>query len=595
MRVSTLGTMPAAILLACGLIGRPAPASAAPSDDPGPYQVKREFGLRAAMADGVTLVADVYRPVTPNRVPALLVRTPYLRAGLGSYREGHYWASHGYAYVVQDVRGRGDSEGRFEPLVNEGRDGYQTQSWIARQPWSDGQVGTLGGSYSGWTQVFPAVLNNPAHKAMIPTVTPSDPGGFWPQRRGGISFGMLEWAMVVGGRIVRSFPDEVAELLAAYRSLPLRTIDERIGARSAIWRNYLANLENPAYWKARSYQDRLPQSRVPMFHVTGWYDGTLGGSLENFAAMRAKAAPAARANQYLLVGPWRHWVDSDATGTVIGGFDFGPGAVVDTRRQYRRWFDRHLKQDATAVADWPRVRLFVLGDNRWIGTDDWPLPGTRFTPVYLHGARAGEPAAGRMTTDSLAVEAGTDRYDYDPADPTPFFWTRNVDSGGPDDYRAVEARRDVLVYTMESPSEKLTVCGPIRATIVATSSALDTDWVARLTLVRADGYSQRLTEGWVRARARRGEFRNDPLTPGRAERYEIDLWGTCVAVKPGERLRLSVMSGAFPLLTRNLNTGGDLALETKGVVARQAVHHQPGQLSFVTLPFASGVREIATP
>lgn len=571
-----------------------APRLPAGVSDSSIYRVRREFGLRVMMPDGVALATDVYRPDTPNRVPALLIRTPYVRHGLSSYQQGHYWASRGYAYVVQDVRGRGDSEGRFEPLVNEAKDGYATQTWVGKQPWSDGQVGTLGGSYLGWTQVFPAPLNNPALKAMIPMVTPSDPGGFWPMRHGGISFGMLEWAMIVQGKAVRTFPDDEAELTAAYGSLPLLTIDEKIGARSTVWRNYLANLENAAYWEARSYQKRLPESRVPMFHVTGWYDGTLGGSLENFASMRTKGSAAARQNQYLLVGPWRHWVDTDSKDPVIGGVDFGAAAVVDTRHQYQLWFDRYLRHQTNDATAWARVRLFQLGPNRWIGADDWPLPDTRFTRFYLSAARAGEPDAGRVSADSLpGAEPGT--FDYDPANPTPFLWTRNVDSGGPDDYRSVERRRDVLTYTMESPKEELSVCGPVRATVTASSSARDTDWVVRLSLVRADGYSQRLTEGWVRARTRRGEFRNDPLTPGKPETYDIDMWGTCVGVRPGERLRVAVMSGAYPVLTRNLNTGGDLARETTPVVAHQKVFSEPGRLSYITLPVVPAVRVIPTP
>ncbi len=588
---SIRGLIPSIILCAALLQQGPAAAQVAGT---GPYQVRRDFGLRLVMPDGVALVADVYRPETSKRVPALLLRTPYVRNGLGSYQQGHYWAARGYAYVVQDVRGRGDSEGKFEPLVNEAKDGYATQSWVARQPWSDGQVGTLGGSYLGWTQVFPAPLNNPALKAMIPMVTPSDPGGFWPMRHGGISFGMLEWAMVVQGKTVRDFPDDEAELANAYRSLPLLTIDERIGARSDLWRNYLANLENAAYWAARSYQRRLPESRVPMFHLTGWYDGTLGGSLENFATMRTKAAPAARENQYLMIGPWRHWVDSDSRGTVIGGMDFGSAAVVDTRRQYELWFARYLKREANEATAWPRVRLFQLGENRWIGADDWPLPDTRFTRFYLSGARAGQPDAGRVMPDSLP-DGAPSTYDYDPADPTPFLWTRNVDSGGPDDYRPVEQRRDVLTYTMESPKEAMAVCGPVRATVTASSSARDTDWVVRLSLVRTDGYSQRLTEGWVRARTRRGDFRNDPLTPGKPETYDIDMWGTCVGVRPGEHLRVAVMSGAYPVLTRNLNTGGNLPRETTPVVAHQTIFSAPGRLSWITLPVVPAVRAIPTP
>lgn len=280
---------------------------------------------------------------------------------------------------------------------------------------------------------------------------------------------------------------------------------------------------------------------------------------------------------------------------MLDGIDVGADSRVDTYRQYRLWFDHHLKGLGNEVASWPRVRVFALGANRWIGAEEWPIPGTRFVPYHLHGGRAGVPAAGRLGEVLPPSGHGVDRYAYDPADPTPFLWSRNLDSGGPDDYRPVEARPDVLVYTMPSPAAPLTVCGPIRATLTAATSALDTDWVARLTVVRRDGYSQRLTEGWVRARARDGEFRRAPLPVGAPVRYEIDLWGTCVVVRPGERLRLAVMSGAFPLLARNLNTGGDLGTESIGVVARQTIHHEPDRPSFVTLPIIDRPRWIPRP
>jgi len=224
----------------------------------------------------------------------------------------------------------------------------------------------------------------------------------------------------------------------------------------------------------------------------------------------------------------------------------------------------------------------MMGANRWVAGDDWPIAGTRMTDYYLDrdGSGAGILRAEPPRSDATAV----DRYDYDPADATPFLWSINVDSGGPDDYSAIEARADVLTYDMPSPRETMMVCGPVRATLFASSSARDTDWVARLTLVRADGYSQRLTEGWVRARERNGNFRNDPLAPGEVERYQLDLWGTCVAVRPGERLRLAVMSAAFPLLVPNYNTGGDLGRETEPVVAHQSIWRGGARASFVTLP-----------
>jgi putative CocE/NonD family hydrolase len=328
-----------------------------------------------------------------------------------------------------------------------------------------------------------------------------------------------------------------------------------------------------------------------MLHITGWYDGTLGGSLENFSTMRARGSAAAREHQYLLVGPWRHWFTLDSRNTRLGAIDFGEASKVDLPALSAAWFDHYLRQEARAPIDWPKVRVFQMGANRWIGGDEWPLAGTRMVPYYLDRDPAGTGVLG-----ATAPRADTsDRYDYDPADPTPFLWERNVDSGNPDDYRPVEARRDVLVYTMPSPAAELSVCGPVRAVIFAASSARDTDWVARLSVVRADGYSQRLTEGWVRARERLGNFRNDPLEPGRVERYELDLWGTCIAVRPGERLRLAVMSAAFPLLIPNLNTGGDLGLETEPVVARQSVHRGGARASFVTLPIVAAPRMISRP
>jgi putative CocE/NonD family hydrolase len=541
------------------------------------------------MRDGVVLIADIYRPDVPGPVPAILERTPYMRTGSGYAAAGQRWASRGYAYVIQDVRGRGDSEGRFEPLAQEIEDGFDTQGWVAGQPWSNGRVGTVGGSYGGWTQLLPAPLNHPALRAMIPAVTPSDPGGFWPMRRGGLSFGMLEWAMVVEGRTARALPYETFDLVSAYRTRPIRDADRAIGSPSRIWRDYLTHLEDADYWRARSYQHRLTESRTPMLHLTGWYDGTLGGSLENFAAMRARGPADAREHQYLLVGPWRHWVASDSRKTRLGAVEFGEASRVDLPAVSVAWFEHYLRGDGAAPIGWPRVRVFLMGDNRWIGGDDWPLPGTRMTPLYLdRDGGSGVLVAAPPRGDAAAA----DRYSYDPADPTPFLWEINVDSGGPDDYSAMESRADVLTYTMPSPAATMTVCGPVRATLHAASSATDTDWVARLTLVRRDGYSQRLTEGWVRARARNGNFRNDPLVPGQVERYDIDMWGTCVAVRPGERLRLSVMSAAFPLLVPNFNTGGDLGLETTPVVARQSIHRSGPRASYVSLPVVPEPRAV---
>jgi putative CocE/NonD family hydrolase len=545
--------------------------------------VIREFGLLATMRDGVRLSTDVYRPDVAEQVPAILVRTPYTRTTAQHFKAGQSWASMGYAYIVQDVRGRGDSEGNFNPLAQETNDGFDSQSWAAGQPWSNGKVGTTGGSYLGWTQMLPASLNNPALKAMIPMVTPPDPGGYWPQRDGAVALALLEWALVVEGRTSRSFGEAKRDLIPDYLSVPIREIDNRIGLRLNIWQDYLDNLDNPAYWEPRSYQHRLHQSRAPMLHVTGWYDGTLGGALQNYPIMREKGDAAARDHQYMIIGPWRHWIGSDSKNQQIGDIDFGPASRLDLDTLYRQWFDHYLRGDAVALDSWPRARLFVMNANRWLEADDWPVPGTRFTPYYLAG-NGNNIEQGVLKTSPRSADSKADTYRYDPSDPTPFIWEGDIDSGGPDDYARVDARSDVLTYTLETPDQPVTICGPITADIHASSSAKDTDWIARLSLVHPSGYVQRLTEGWVRARSRNGDFLNEPLEPGKVEKYSIDLWGTCVEIGRGFTLRLTVMSAAFPLISRNLNTGGDQTTEVDGVIANQTVFHDALRPSSVMLP-----------
>ena len=552
-------------------------------DNLGPHTVKREFGQFTPMRDGILLATDVYRPETDDKIPAILLRTPYTRTLEMYFLQGQYWASHGYAFIVQDVRGRGDSEGSFNPLAQETNDGYDAQSWIAKQPWSNGQVGTMGRSYSGWTQVLSASLNNPALKAMIPVVTPPDPGKYWPMRNGGLSIGMVEWAMIVDGRTMHNFPQSAIEpetgavVWEAYNNLSLRDIDIKIGYRSKIWQDYLDNLYNESYWVSRSYQHRLHKSQIPMLHVTGWYDGTLGGSLQNFPNMRQNGNPKTRNEQYLIIGPWRHWVESDAKNTKIGDIDFSDASKMDLQEIYRKWFDYHIAGKKNEVEKWPQVRLFVMNGNRWIEADDWPVPGTEYINYYL---REGN----KLDKAKPIIDELPDTYTYDPENPAPFIWSYSVDSGGPDNYEKVDKRSDILVYETDVSDNTFTVCGPITATLYAATSATDTDWVARISLVHPSGYVQRLTEGWTRARSRNGFFKNELVNPGTVEKYKIDLWGTAVEIQPGYTLRLSITSSTLPLLARNLNTGKDITNETNPVVASQAIYHNIDYPSYVTIP-----------
>lgn len=575
----------AALLLILGLVGviHAGPRSVAgQNSEPGPFRVRVEHDLRVPMRDGVTLSADVYRPDAPGRFPVILERTPYDNSRVERTQTGRYLASHGYVYVTQDVRGRGDSEGYFYPLIHEAQDGYDTQSWAGEQPWSDGRVGTTGGSYMGWTQVYPAGLNNPHLGAMVSIVTPPDPVRDFPLRFGTVSPTTISWLITVAGRTLQDISH--LDLDSAYWTLPLQEADRALGWHLQPWRDWLDHPTLDDYWKEQAYQDRLLESKAPILHVSGWYDDVLIGTLENYANMTGGAKdPAARRNQHLVVGPWGHSVNRDRR---WGPIDFGPDAIIDLDGIQRRWFDRWLKGIANGIDSEPPVNLFVMGANEWRSEEEWPLARTQYVEYFLH---SGGKANSRFGDGTLSREAPgeepPDRFRYDPADPAPFstgFGYAQV--GGPDDYQEVERRQDVLVYTGPTLAEEMEICGPISVTLYASSSAMDTDWTARIVDVHPGGYAQRLNDGIVRARFRNGLEREELLTPGRVEEYTIDAWATCVRLGLGHRLRLEISSSSWPQFDRNLNTGGSLWKEAEWVVADQTVYHDPARPSHVLIP-----------
>jgi putative CocE/NonD family hydrolase len=545
-----------------------------------------EFDQRVRMRDGVELSTDVYRPDAPGRFPVILVRTPYDNGVGFNISQGRYWASHGFVYAVQDVRGRGDSDGRFYPLIDEANDGYDAQTWAGTQPWSNGKVGTTGGSYLGWTQVYPAGLRNRYLAAMIPMVTPPDPLRNLPYRHGTIAASLVNWLVLISGNTLQDLSQH--DLEASYRVRPLRDMDLFFGRRLAAWRDWLDHPTLDDYWRPQLYQERLLETGAPALHISGWYDDVLVGTTENFVNLATRAKdPEVRRRQHLLIGPWGHATN---TRRQWGRIDFGPGAIIDLAGVQRRWFDRWLKDLPNGVDTLPPVRIFVMGENRWRDEREWPLRRTEFTPYYLHsGGRANSGYGdGRLGPEAPGDER-PDRYRYDPADPAPFITEPHFSQmGGPDDYRPVERRDDVLVYTTPPLAEPLEICGPLRFRLFASSSARDTDWVGRVLDVHPDGFAQRLNDGVIRARTRKGFDRAELLTPGQVEEYDIDAWSTCVLLAEGHRLRVEITSSAFPLIDPNLNTGGPFGDEVKGVVAEQTIYHDRGRPSHLVVPIVRG-------
>ncbi len=561
----------------------PGPAAAnpnAPASNRAEAPILREYNVRIPMRDGVELSANIYRPRASDRVPVILIRTPYGRNSESYERRGSWWASRGYALVVQDVRGRGDSDGRFRPFLDEAADGYDTQSWAGTRSWSNGRVGTTGGSYLGWTQLYPAGLNNPHLAAMVPTTSGPDPHRNFPLQFGVPMVSAANWAALVDGRQRQSF--ETVDLAAAYQALPLIDFDRVIGRNLPFWREWLDHPSLDGFWRQRGYQASLLNTNAPAMHVSGWYDDVLIGTLENFSAL-SRRTPS-RGYQKLVIGPWGHRTNA---GRRLGDVDFGPQAVIDFDGLQQRWFDRWLRGIDNGVDREPPVRLFVMGLNQWRDEQEWPLARTHYTRLYLHsGGRANGLAGDGLLGPAPPGNEPPDRYDYDPANPVPFLTAPDsAQVGGPDDYRQVEARSDVLVYTTPPYREAVEVCGPIRVRLHAATSARDTDWTAKLLVVHADGFARRLNDGIVRARYRAGLERPVFPIPNQAHAYDIDLWATCIRLAPGERLRLEIASSAYPKFDRNMNTGGPIGREGSGLVARQSVFHDRQRPSYVLIPF----------
>ncbi|GER90960.1 hydrolase [Dictyobacter vulcani] len=546
-----------------------------------PRELQIQFDQRVPMRDGITLSADIYMPVgnngEPGIYPVILSRTPYMKAEI-SLETAKYFVRNGYIFVSMDVRGRGDSDGEFVPYFNEGRDGYDAIEWCAEQPWSNGSVGTIGASYGGRIQWLAAVERPPHLQAMIVLVPPSDP--FVETPTGTPSPMHLCWLHLVSGRALQSM--DVVEWEQVYEHLPLVTMDERVGRSIPSWRTEMQHTQLDAYWEPLCYQQRFDRVKVPVLHISGWYDDEQIGTPLNYAGMTAKGASAeVRASQRLLMGPWGHNTNADSR---FGAVDFGSQAIIDLRGEQLRWYDHYLKGKTVDVG--APVHIFVMGKNEWRDEQEWPLARTQWTPFYLHsqGRANSRFGNGMLTRVKPAVEP-VDTYLYDPANAVPFITDATSSQiGGPDDYSSLQRRDDVLVYVSEPLSEDVEVTGPIKVDLYAASSAPDTDFMAMLIDVWPNGFRQRLCDSMVRARFRNGMDKPELIEPGQIYHYTIDCWNVSQVFKAGHRICVQVTSSAFPKYDRNQNTGEPLGQTTELAIAEQRIYHDAEHPSAVVLP-----------
>ena len=533
----------------------------------------RRFNVRIPLREGMTLSADLALPeLLP--APAVVMRTPYGKTGEWQSKRGAVFAKGGYAFVVVDVRGRGDSDGVFQPYRNDGRDGAEVMAWVADQEWCTGNVATYGLSYGSRIQWLTALEHPPALRAMVCMVTPSDP--FVEIPTGLPSPMRINWHRYTDGRMPQ-FLDDV-DWMAVYRHRPLLTMDEAAGFVSPNWRAELQHRTLDEWWEPVRYQHRITEVDVPVLHVSGWYDDQEIGTPANFTAMTA----VGRAGQRLLMGPWGHDVNTTRT---LGKVDFGPDALIDLDADVLAFLDEHVKGIRPEPIPAP-VRIFVMGANEWRDAQTWPPAGA--TSSVFHFSSNGHANSrfgdGRLVSLPIASEQLPDEWTHDPGRPVPFITdASSTQNSGPDDYHSIEGRDDVLIFTSDPLPEPLEIIGAVKVITHVDTSAADTDITAKLVDVHPDDFAQRLCDGMVRLRYREGSDHERPVIPGEMYEVEIPMWDTCVRVPAGHRLRVEIASSAFPKYDVNLGTGADIITETKGIPARNRLWHTPSRPSRLIL------------
>ena len=586
-----------------------------------------------------------------GRHPAVLHRTPYNKDEVEeTWGYSGFFARHGYIAVIQDGRGTYASEGEVDFLVPEAEDGYDALAWIDQQAWSNGKVGTWGTSWAGWTQTAPAALGPKNLATMVPNMSGANAHESSVRQGGALELRFLAWAFWHSGlntqKALKANPAIDAALNMGAPSfsdwltrLPIRKGQTQLKLVPAYeqWAlKILTEADFTDYWKHPSfapalYWDDFPD--MPMLIVGGWYDSYTRSTFKNFEGLTACNKGPVR----VLVGPWTHG-SSTVELSCAGDVEFGEAAALESFRQlHLQWFNWTLKGEDSDLAAEPPVRIFVMGGGggqrtasgrllhggRWRDEQEWPLARTRYTAYYLHGD-------GRLSAEIAAGDGGSTTYRFDPSDPVPSiggsvsslaelgdmpagvadpaFAPRTtrvhqiMDSGGFDQvegpqfwgckppYLPLGSRRDVLVFQTEPLAEDVEVTGPIEVKLWVSSSAVDTDFTAKLidlyppSAWYPHGYALNLTDSIMRLRYRNGPERGESLTPGEVAELTIVLYPTSNLFVAGHCIRLDISSSNFPRFDVNPNTGDRIGQERRRVGADNTVYHSAGRASHVVLP-----------
>lgn len=569
------------------LAGEAAPVASPAALSPDPTKdvpVRQLFGVETTTRDGVKLSADVWMPAAEGRYPVILVRTPYLKTQpeMGYAATAKYFAQHGYAYVVQDVRGRGDSEGDFDFFFQEAHDGYDAIEAIAAQPWSNGRVCTMGISYLG-TDQWLAAKEKPPH---LVCMAPSSPAGVYQDeipRMGGAFMMMwsVMWLNDASGRIGQGPNMMATDFNELFKHRPLNTLDEAFGRKMRLYQEFLEHDTLDDYWKRVQLTPAdFAKIDIPVMVTTGWFDGDQTGAFYYWRGMQARPGGA---DQYLTVGPWTHIQSYLGGSEKMGELALPKESILDNKAMHLAFYDRYLKQ-SSATLDQPRVRVFVTGTNVWKTSDVYPLPA-KPTRLYLASAGKANTLKGDGALSwSVQAKGAADSYAFDPRDPVPLDLLGGLFGT---DRTKTQERQDVLVYSTPVLDKKVEVIGPVSVELYAASDARDTDFTAAIVDVQPDGKPVLLGSrpiGIIRARYRGGpSARPELLTPGKPELYRISLGEIGHAFLPGHRIRIEISSSASPMFNPNQNTGNPIATDVEWKTANQKILHDKAHPSALVL------------
>lgn len=552
-----------------------------------------EYGIdnlgisQAVMRDGIKLAQRVLVPFLPGkeqaRWPVIMVRSCYTKERM-QYHLSKY-VNKGYAVVMQDVRGRGDSEGELDPFAFERDDSADTIDWIIRQPWSNGMVGTWGASYLGHVVVQGATSGHPNLKCVINEVNVGSPFIDTVRRGGGLcSEPLLCWALAqAGGQRPNMFymSDQVDwEPIIDIR--PIKDIAKKVLGEPAndLWEKWTRYDEENEWWQRSNFTRNFHQVKAPMMVISGWYDGDSLGISETWRALTKHDVAGRR----IILGPWEHQPNTTRD---VEGVAFGNNAVIYTFDiNNLRWFDHYLKGTDNGIETEPRATYYVVGENKWHTSAEWTPAESTVMNCYLDSdGHANSVHGDGMLSWTVPERNGCDQYFYNPETPLSNLISREVGHRSPINYKGHELREDMLVYTTDPFDNDLTIAGEISAEFYASSSAKDTDWIFRLLDVDEHGNARKLSENVIRAKFRNGFDTIRLLEADKVEAYTLLMENNAWQVPKGHRLRVHVQSSARNLIFPNSNTGASPFAEDEiSVVAKNRIYHGMQYPSHIKLP-----------